>query len=112
MKAVNETNGFVLAEQVERADTFWARLKGLLGRKELAAGRGLLLTPCNSIHMFFMKFAIDAVFISCEGEVLHVLENFKPWRISRVVFGARSTLELPSGVLQGRVKRGDKIKFE
>ncbi|WP_424244476.1 hypothetical protein Dip510_001725 [Elusimicrobium posterum] len=111
MIARNENNGFILAENVDAAKTLKSRLKGLLGRSSIPAGYGLHIVPCNSIHMFFMRFAIDAVFISKEGKVMRIYENFKPWRMTMVIPGAYSVLELPAGTVKNMVKQGDIIKF-
>lgn len=87
----------MLAYNCDRAGTFFARFKGLQLVKELPAGSGLLITPCNSIHMFFMRFPIDAVFIDADNNVVCIEEGIKPWRVSRVIRNARSVLELPAG---------------
>jgi len=110
MKCVQERTGEVLAEEVEMADTFFSRLKGLMFRKSLAPKKALLLKPCPQIHTCFMRFAIDAVFCSREGEVLYVAEQIKPWRLGKFVRGAWWTLEFNGGSLAGRVKVGDKLK--
>jgi uncharacterized membrane protein (UPF0127 family) len=80
-----------------------------MGRASLPAGDGLWIEPCNSIHMFFMRFAIDAVFLDRDNRVKRVLRNLKPWRVSPIVFGARTVVELPAGSvpagIEGRVLR-------
>jgi uncharacterized protein len=76
------------------------RIKGLLGRSSLSEEEGLLLRPCNSIHMFFMQFPIDALFLSKENKILHIAHAIKPWRISRLVLGAESVLEVKAGTAQ------------
>jgi uncharacterized membrane protein (UPF0127 family) len=76
-------------------------MKGLLGRKSLAEGEGILILPAPSIHTFFMRFPIDVVFLSKEGEVLKVAENVRPWR-ARSCRGAHSVLELSAGETQRR----------
>lgn len=93
----NVTRKTILSNKCEKAATFFARFKGLQLRKELPAGCGLLITPCNSIHMFFMRFAIDAVFIDSNNKIVYIEKNIKPWRVSKIVKNARSVLELPSG---------------
>ena len=103
--------GDVLAKQVEVANTFWARLVGLMGRRNLPAEAALLLDPCPQIHTCFMRFAIDAVFCDKTGKVLYIKENMKPWRWGRFVRGSRYTLELPGGSLAGRVQVGDELLF-
>ena len=101
MKCILKRTGETLARDVEVADTYFTRLKGLMFRRGMQEGAGLLLDPCPQIHTCFMRFAIDAVFF--------VAERMKPWRFGRFVRGARYTLELPGGSLAGRVKKGDEV---
>jgi uncharacterized protein len=89
--------GAVVARQVERADSIWQRFMGLMGRSHLPEGAGLWLQPCSSIHMFFMRFAIDAVFVDREGRVLKIYAGLRPWRMTWFVRGAKACLELPAG---------------
>ena len=95
----NLTRGTVLAERARRADTVWSRMRGLLGTSGLEPGAGLVIVPCNSVHMFWMRYPLDVVFASASGEVVGVEENLKPWRMSRVYWGARYAIELPVGVI-------------
>ncbi len=111
MQCVVQRSGRELAGQVEKANTFFTRLAGLMFRRELAQGCGLLLWPCPQIHTWFMRFAIDAVFCDKKGTVLFVQENMKPWRWGRFVRGSYYTLELPGGSLQGNVQKGDILLF-
>ena len=100
MRRLVTTEGVVVAEHVETAGTLWRRFVGLIGRRELPAGHGLAITPCNSIHMFFMRFPIDVAFLAKEGTVKRVYHELRPWRISRIVRGARTAVELPAGTLE------------
>lgn len=70
---------------------------GLMGRRALRDGEGLILEPANGIHMFFMRFAIDAVFLDTDWRVLHVAHCLKPWRVSRIVRKCKRVIELPAG---------------
>lgn len=81
------------------ARTALQRLVGLLGSPPLAAGDGLWLVPCNSVHMLFMGFSVDAVFLDEQQQVIHVIEELKPWRVSPIVWESRSVLELPVGTI-------------
>ncbi|MFN2582118.1 MAG: DUF192 domain-containing protein [Candidatus Dormibacteria bacterium] len=90
-------DGTVVADNVAVADSAWSRFVGLMGRRELPAGHGLCIRPCSSIHMFFMRFAIDAVFVDGDGHVLRVYESIKPWRATGFVRRAKACLELPAG---------------
>ncbi len=82
--------------QLQVADGFWQRLVGLLGRKSLGANQGLLLLPCNNIHTAFMRFPIDAVFVSPSGVVIKIVRSIQPFRLA-FDFKARACIELPSG---------------
>jgi hypothetical protein len=94
------------------ADTAWARMKGLLGRRELPAGEGLLIRPCSSIHMFFMLFAIDAVFVDREMRVVGIAANLRPWRIAWRR-RAHAVIELAAGEAGRRgVRVGDSLVLE
>lgn len=111
-KVLNETKGSTLGLQVELADNFWTRLKGLLGKSELSMGAGLILKPCNSIHSFFMKFPFDAIFLNRDDQVVRVMENIKPGRIIMPVVNAVQVIELPAGTIKSTQTEGlDKITF-
>ena len=111
MKCILERTGQPLAHNVEIADTYFTRLKGLMFRRQFEKGKVLVLDPCPQIHTCFMYFPLDAIFCASDGTVLHVVENMRPWRFSKFVRGARYTLEFPSGTLKGQVQKGDKILF-
>ena len=88
-------NGATL--EVEIAETFLSRLRGLMGRRRLEEGHGLLLAPCNSIHMLFMRFAIDVVYLDKDFYIKKIARNVLPWIGMSFCFGAWGALELPSG---------------
>lgn len=111
MKCVRSSDGLVLAQHVELAQSFRTRLFGLMFRKSLPDGHGLWLEPCKQIHMFFMRFAIDVIFLDERGLVVYRAEHFKPWRVGPMVWKAKGALELPAGTLQGRVAEGDVLHF-
>ncbi len=99
--AVVTGDGRCIAPAVRRADSPLARFLGLMGRARLGPGEGLWLEPSNGIHMFFMRFAIDAAFVDRSGRVLRVAANLRPWRLGRfaLVPGSRATLEVAAGAL-------------
>ncbi|MGB2992989.1 MAG: DUF192 domain-containing protein [Paenisporosarcina sp.] len=99
--------------RINHAHTFWQRFKGLLFYKKPIVDEGLLITRCNSIHMFFMKFPIDAVFLDQSNTVVKVVSHVKPWSVISPVRSAHSTLELPSGTISERsIGVGDTIILE
>lgn len=113
MRAINRRNGAVLAERVERATSVRARLRGLLGRDSLPPGEALVIEPCTSIHTFFIRFPIDALFVARDGRVVRALASLSPWRATRVYPAAALVIELPAGTLQrtGTVE-GDAVALE
>jgi uncharacterized membrane protein (UPF0127 family) len=93
---IEDAHGRVVCERCSVADDPLTRLRGLLGRRELPAGEGLLLRPTPSIHTWFMRFPIDAVFLNAELEVLAVRSEMRAWRMA-ARRGARAVLELAAG---------------
>jgi uncharacterized membrane protein (UPF0127 family) len=98
-RVVNRVRGTVLAEQAETAQTWWTRGKGLLGRKGLPTGGGLIIEPCSSIHTWFMAFPIDVAFVAADGRVVRTAPALAPWRFGPLVRGVRYVVELPAGAL-------------
>ena len=113
IKVLNQTREKVLASHGDVASTFASRFMGLMGKKDLPFGAALHISPCNSIHTFFMKIPIDAVFLDKQLKVVKVCSAMVPWRISSVYWSAHSVLELPSGTssASGTVE-GDQLVFE
>ena len=99
LQVTNITRRTILATRLTKADTPETRKKGLLGRSSLPPGEGLWIVPCQSIHMFFMRFPIDLVYIDRKHRVRKVRSNVKPWRISACLT-AHSVLELPVGAVR------------
>jgi uncharacterized membrane protein (UPF0127 family) len=86
-------------------------MRGLLGRRSLDGGEGLLLRPASSIHTWFMRFPIDAVFLAQDGTVVRIADNLRPWRAAGRR-GARAVLELAPGECARRgLSTGDRLVF-
>jgi uncharacterized protein len=84
-------------------------MRGLLGRRDLPSGEGILLRPASSVHMAFMRFPIDAVFLDRELRVVKVASDLRPWRAagSRA---AKAVLEIPAGEAKRRgLTVGDRL---
>ncbi len=112
MIAFNRTRGNTLGDRVERAGTFLARSRGLLGRKSFGEGEGLWIAPCRCIHTFGMSFPIDVLFLDRESRVLGVHANLPSARLSRYFRKAAGALELPAGVVRRTgTSRGDLVDF-
>lgn len=84
----------VLGVEAEVAESAFERMRGLIGRDRLERGRGMLITKCNCIHTFFMRFPIDATFLDGQGRIVKTVKGVRSWR--PWVWGgwrARSVLE-------------------
>lgn len=108
---MHERTGMVLAEELEMPATFLGRGIGLMFRRSLEPGRGMWITPCNGIHMMFMRFPIDAVFLDRKERVRKVYRKLPPWwGVVWLEWGAHSVLELPPGSTSGiDLQRGDQL---
>lgn len=97
----NETQKVVqLPIKVIMANSFFSRFKGLMFRLKPLIDEGLFIRPCNSIHMCFMFFSIDVVFLDKQNRVVAWKEQLRPWQFVLPVRFAYSTLELPVGTIQ------------
>lgn len=98
--------------QIKIADSFFKRFKGLMFQKDPIKDEGLWIVPCNAVHMFFMKFPIDVVLLNKQNEVLEIHHSLKPWRTTKPVKEAYSTLELPVGTIEKlEISKGKKIQW-
>lgn len=95
----NQTRGTTLATDARVADSFASRLRGLLYSKQIVPGQGLLLKPCNSIHMIGMTYAIDAIFLDDDYKVVGLVDDIQPMQVSKMFKQATACLELPSGTI-------------
>jgi len=108
----NLTKGTELADRADIADTSATRQKGLLKHTGLAEGEGLWIVPCEGVHSFFMKFAIDVVFINKKRVVTKVRPNMVKSRLA-LSLSAHSTIELPVGMIEkSRTQVGDQLELE
>jgi uncharacterized membrane protein (UPF0127 family) len=109
----NVTRDTLVGNRILVAGSLRERTVGLLGRSGLEPGEGLWIEGAPSIHMFFMRFAIDAVFISADGRVTKVVPNLRPWRVVWWARGARDCLELPAGAANASaIEVGDQLHRE
>lgn len=111
VRVENLTSGTVVGDRIRVASSLGDRTVGLLRTPRLQAGEGLWIERSPSIHMFFMPYAIDAVFVADDGRVTKVVANLKPWRVVWWAPGARDCLELPAGTAEAtRTRAGDFLK--
>jgi uncharacterized membrane protein (UPF0127 family) len=112
LHVINDRTGESLGDSIRAARTLWERVRGLLGRRNLELGEGLWIEPCSSIHMFFMRFPIDAVFTDRARRVVRVVPHLEPWRLAVGGRGARAVLELPAGTIErSSTRSGDLLRI-
>ncbi|MFN8789859.1 MAG: DUF192 domain-containing protein [Bdellovibrionales bacterium] len=109
LKRVNEST--ILFPELSRAQTPWARAIGLLRHKGLSSKEALWITKCWAIHTFFMRFAIDCVFVNRKGTVVKVYHDLKPWRLAGPVWGATDVIEMAAGQAREKnIRVGDIVE--
>lgn len=108
----NATRGDALARRVMLADTWWTRLRGMMGRPEPRAGEGMLLVPCRSVHMYWMKYPLDVAFLAPDGRIVAAYHGLAPSRRSKRHGDANRALELKAGTLAAkRAEVGDRLEL-
>jgi uncharacterized membrane protein (UPF0127 family) len=104
--------GVVLCERCEIPERAFGRMRGLLGREGLEPRSGMLIDRAGSVHMFFMRFPIDVVFLDRDRKVVRIVHGLHPWRVA----GARkavAALELPMGAAnEAGLEEGDVLVLE
>lgn len=111
-KIVIKNEDEILFQNSNITSNFVDRFRGLMGKNSLEENEALCISPCNSIHMFFMKFPIDVIFLDKNERIIHLIENMKPWAISKIVARAACVIEMPAGSLKKKdLKMNDIIKM-
>jgi uncharacterized membrane protein (UPF0127 family) len=109
---VNTTRNAVLGDRIRVAGTSLSRLVGLLGKRTLEPGTGLLIVPSQAIHTVGMRFAIDVIFVDRNWRVIHLRPAMVPFRMTGFHWKARCVLELPSGMIaQTSTTVGDQLSM-
>lgn len=108
---LTKNDGTVVAQPLEVASSFVARGLGLMFRRALPAGGGLLIHHCSGIHMMFMRFPIDAVFMDRSNQVVKVYHRLPPWiGLVPLVWKADRVAELPAGTAERlQLRPGDRL---
>jgi uncharacterized membrane protein (UPF0127 family) len=106
----NITRNTVIASRIKIAQNPWARMKGLLGTRDLSPGNALIITHCQSIHMFFMKFSIDVIFCDRQNKVIGLCACINPFCLSPIFLKASYAIELPQeSIAASKTQIGDQI---
>lgn len=112
MRVENVDRGTTVGDRIRVARSLGDRMVGLLRTPKLEPGEGLWIERTSSIHMFFMRYPIDAIFVAADGRVTKVVPNLKPWRVVWWAPGARDCLELPAGAAASSgIVAGDRLRL-
>ena len=112
MRIKNTRNDIVVADHGWVADSFWQRLKGLLGTKILEVGHGLVIKPCSSVHTFGMAYPIDVLFVAGDDRIIKIIDGMKAGQVA-MGLGSRYVIELPIGTVERTMCLvGDRLTFE
>lgn len=112
VKRLVTKTGEVICQNVRIAERFDERLLGLMFSKDLEKENGLLISPCNSIHTFFMRYPIDIVFMDKNFKVVKAIYNIKPWRMTLMYWRATQVLEMKAGALSKKLNLNDELVLE
>lgn len=108
---IHKPTNQILVSKLRYADTYFTRLRGLIGSPPLGLQEGILITPCKQIHTHFMSYPIDVVFLDKHYTVINKIEAMQPWKVSSYVAVARYVLELPANTALA-IAPADQLQFE
>jgi len=101
-----------LAPDLATAESFFSRMKGLLGKSTLFSGEGLLIRPCKGVSTFGMKFPIDVIVLDRHDRVIATMGEMPPNRLSRIYLRATAVIELPARTIEtAAIRIGDRIEI-
>lgn len=113
LRVSNPARQSVLGDRIGVADSTLTRFVGLMGRRSLAPGHGLLISPSNGVHTLWMRFSIDVLLLDREHRVLSAYGNLRPFRVTALKWKASAALELPTGTLAATgTQVGDVLQFD
>jgi uncharacterized membrane protein (UPF0127 family) len=108
---ITDENETLLLEDAILAEHTYDRMRGLLGRRELPSQTGMLIRPCRSIHMWFMRFPIDAAFLDRDMRVLKIVRHLRPWKLAIAPRKTYCVLETAAGALD-KLQDGETLRIE
>jgi uncharacterized protein len=107
---LKQNSGEIICQKMIVAKKMFVRMKGLMFSTQMPDCDGLLISPCNSIHTFFMLYNLDLMFLDQDFKVVKIIYNLPPWRVTWLYFSARHVVEMSAGTLKKGIKVGDKLE--
>lgn len=112
-RIMNKTREQVLTNSARLARSYWERLVGLMGKKHLYQGEGLIINPCSSVHTHFMRFSIDVIYVSKEHVIVGIDHALRPWQIGHFYRKVQYVIELSAGTAhETGAQVGDRLILE
>lgn len=108
-KLINE-NGEVISHEMVMVKNVFSRMLGLMFSTELPECDGFLISPCNSIHTFFMRYSLDILFLDKNFKIVKVIYGLSPWKITWVYFKSRHVLEMKAGTMKKGLNNGETLE--
>jgi hypothetical protein len=113
LRISNPARQSILGDRIGIADNTLTRFVGLMGRRSLAPGHGLLIRPSNGVHTLWMRFSIDVLLLDREHRVLSAYAKLRPFRLTAINWKASAALELPAGMINTtNTQIGDVLEFD
>ncbi len=110
LKLYNSTKNIHIAKDILVAESFYSRLKGLMGKRTFPKDTAIFFKGCSSVHTFFMGFPIDVVFLNKNMVVNSIIENLQPWRCTKPFqFKNYYCIEFYSNNISKKISKGDTI---
>ena len=109
-KVIAREKQTVIGTHIVKANSIIDRMTGLMFKKSLDDIDGIILSPCNSIHTFFMRFSIHAIFLDKSNKIIKIYKDLKPWRITPIFFNVKQVLEIDAQKDISTLKEGDHIE--
>lgn len=104
-------DGSVICQKMTAATNMFSRMLGLMFSAGLPSGcDGFLITPCNSIHTFFMRYSLDILFIDKNFKIVKAIYGLAPWRMTWIYFKSRHVLEMKAGTMKKGLNAGDSLE--
>lgn len=110
-RLINDRTNETVLPEVERAQGAWGSFRGLMLKKSIPAGYGLLFAPAQGIHTQFMRFPIDLIFLDQDGKIVKIHDAMPPWRFD--FKRAAMVVETTAGAAAAaQLREGDQLRFE
>ena len=103
-------NGEVVSHKMRVARNIFSRMLGLMFSVDLPDCDGFLISPCNSIHTFFMRYSLDVLFLDNDFKIVKAIYGLSPWRMTWVYFKSRHVLEMRAGTMNKGLKTGEMLE--